>query len=82
MRSCTYLTACIEDGQQLASGPIFWREAASGGVTVCGEYIPPASEVAICMRAINHDTEYFLSPFSYEPERWLHSEIDLPSNNV
>lgn len=82
LRSCTYLSACIEEGQQPASGPTFWREAALGSATLCGEYIPPGSEAAICMRAINHNAEYFLSPFSYEPERWLPSEIDLPSNNV
>ena len=76
LSSCTYLRACIEEGQRLVGGPAFWREAGSGGATVCGEYIPPGYEAGICMRAINHNSEYYPSPFSYEPERWLPTGTD------
>jgi hypothetical protein len=76
LSSCTYLRACIEEGQRLVGGPAFWREAGPGGATVCGEYIPPGYEAGICMRAINHNAEYFPSPFSYEPERWLSSVME------
>jgi cytochrome P450 len=42
-----------------------------GGGTVCGEFVPPGTQVNIFQWAINHDARYWTDPFEFKPERFL-----------
>ncbi|KAI2626605.1 isotrichodermin C-15 hydroxylase [Hypoxylon sp. NC1633] len=46
------------------------RVAKPGGTTVAGYHVPEDTTIAVWQWAINHNSEYWSDPYSFEPERW------------
>ena len=76
LSSCTYLRACVDESLRMSPpvGGALWRETCKGGVKLEGEVIPPGLDVGVGIYAIQHNPEYFPSPFQYSPERWIVSD--------
>lgn len=69
----SYLLACIDEALRMYP-PVptgLPRVVPRGGVSVCGNYIPENTIVAIHQWALYHNTANFKDPFSYHPERFL-----------
>lgn len=76
LNSCTYLRACIDEALRISAPVIspLYREAGSGGATVCGVHVPEGYVAACQAYALHHNEKYYPHPFSYQPERWLDQE--------
>lgn len=77
LSSCYYLRACLDEALRMSppvSAPLY-REAGSGGASVCGTHFPEGLSCAVGTYAIHHNHIYFPEPFKYRPERWLKDEI-------
>ncbi|KAF1955978.1 cytochrome P450 [Byssothecium circinans] len=80
LASCVYLRACIDETLRITP-PIcttLWRQLphSDGGppLLVDGHIIPPGTEVGVNIYTLHHNEAYFPDPFTFSPERWLHSE--------
>ncbi|KAH3956542.1 hypothetical protein HBI56_235830 [Parastagonospora nodorum] len=71
-----YLRACIEEALRMSppTGASLYREVLRDGATVNGEWFPPTVELGVPIYAIQHNPDYYPSPFEFRPERWLESE--------
>jgi cytochrome P450 len=71
-----YVRACIEEALRMSppTGASPFREVLHTGATVNGRYFPPGVELGVGIYAIQHNPEYYPSPFEFRPERWLESE--------
>ncbi|KAF2032860.1 benzoate 4-monooxygenase cytochrome P450 [Setomelanomma holmii] len=75
LNSCTYLYACIEETlRRTAPVPSHLpRIILPGGMTIDNQHFPTGTVVGVPMYAIHHSPDYFPSPFTFQPERWLDS---------
>lgn len=76
LNSCVYLKACLEESLRM-SPPLAGgipREVCKGGAVVDGEMIPEGVDVSVGVWAIHHNKEYFPSPYTYNPSRWIASD--------
>ena len=73
LTSCSYLRACIDEAMRMSPsvGGLLPREVLAGGMTICDEFVPAGTVVGTPHYAVHHHEEYYPSPFSYVPERWL-----------
>ncbi|KAF7579347.1 Cytochrome P450 3A31 [Pyrenophora tritici-repentis] len=71
-----YVRACIEEALRMSppTGASLYREVLHGGATVNGEWFPPGVDLGVPIYAIQHNPEYYPSPFEFRPERWMESE--------
>ncbi|KAF5563111.1 cytochrome P450 monooxygenase E-class group I [Fusarium phyllophilum] len=73
LNSCRFLHACIMECLRLtppvAAAP--FREVLKGGMVVDGHYVPEGTNVGTGLFSIQHNQDYFYSPFEFIPERWL-----------
>ncbi|KAG5765125.1 hypothetical protein H9Q69_009396 [Fusarium xylarioides] len=73
LNSCRFLYACIMECLRLtppvAAAP--FREVLKGGMIVDGHYVPEGTNVGTGLFSIQHNQDYFYSPFEFIPERWL-----------
>lgn len=69
----TYLRACIDEAMRMSPsvGGILPREVMAGGMTIDGHKIPAGTVVGTPHYTIHHNEDYYPSPYSYVPERWL-----------
>ncbi|KAG8163916.1 hypothetical protein KVR01_005834 [Diaporthe batatas] len=84
LSGCHYLRACIDEALRM-SPPIpgiAWRQQAAEDpqkgqpLIIDGHVIPPGTQLGVSAYALHHNEEYFPSPFSFQPERWLNAEKD------
>ena len=70
---CTYLRAVIDEAMRLSPpvGGILPREVLPGGLEIDGIHIPEGVVVGTPHYALHHNPDYFPSPFSFLPERWI-----------
>uniref|UniRef100_L2G907 Cytochrome p450 monooxygenase n=1 Tax=Colletotrichum fructicola (strain Nara gc5) TaxID=1213859 RepID=L2G907_COLFN len=69
----TYMLACLDEALRMYP-PVptgLPREVPKGGATICGQYIPENTIVAIHQWATYHDERNFKNPFKFHPERFL-----------
>ncbi|KAI1136916.1 cytochrome P450 [Hypoxylon sp. FL0543] len=78
LASCQYLRACIDETLRMAppSSTTLWREQDPAGdksqpLIIDGHIVPLGTMVGVNIYSIHHNTEYFPSPFTFRPERWL-----------
>ncbi|KEZ38899.1 Cytochrome p450 family protein [Scedosporium apiospermum] len=78
LTSLTYLRACIDEAMRMSPsvGGLLPREVLSGGMTICDEFVPAGTVVGTPHYTIHHHEEYYPSPFTYIPERWLAGETN------
>lgn len=74
-----------EDTTRRMSPPvpgIAWRQQAIDDpqkgqpLIIDGHLIPPGTQVGVSAYALHHNEEYFPSPFSFQPERWIDAAKD------
>ncbi|KAK4461218.1 cytochrome P450 [Cladorrhinum samala] len=68
-----YLNAVLNEGLRMAP-PVPClppRKVPAGGRTVCGTYLPQDAIFDVQIYLMNRDPEYWHSPESFRPERWL-----------
>ncbi|KAF5492575.1 Cytochrome P450 monooxygenase 1 [Colletotrichum siamense] len=69
----TYMLACLDEALRMYP-PVptgLPREVPKGGATICGQFIPENTIVAIHQWATYHDERNFKNPFKFHPERFL-----------
>jgi cytochrome P450 len=73
LSACTYLRAVLDESMRLSPpvGGLLPREVLSGGITVDGESFPEGVVVGTPHYTIHHNPDYFPSPFTFNPERWI-----------
>lgn len=75
MQSCTYLRACIDETMRMtpAVGGVLPREVLPGGLTIpsLDLHLPAGIDVGVPIYAIHHHPDYIVSPFLFDPSRWL-----------
>ncbi|KAK0609415.1 cytochrome P450 [Immersiella caudata] len=69
--SMPYLLACLEEALRLYP---------PGGATVCGNYVPEKTIVAVHQWAMYHSETHFKEAFSFRPERWLGDPVFAGDN--
>lgn len=76
LSSCVYLRACLDETMRLAPSvpSTLPREVCTGGATIDGHQIPAGTEVNVSPFAIHRNPDYYSSPLTYRPERWLSNE--------
>lgn len=74
--SCRYLHAAVEETLRMSpSVPgLLPREVMNGGIKVAGTNFPEGVEIGVPIYALHHNSEYYPSPHTYRPERWLEDE--------
>ncbi|KAF7512379.1 hypothetical protein GJ744_001947 [Endocarpon pusillum] len=84
LNSLTYVRACIDEALRMSppAGSSLYREVQSGGATVDGHHFSQGTEIGVPIYGIHHNPEYFPSPFSYLPERWIVADDDTSRANV
>ncbi|KAK0624940.1 cytochrome P450 [Bombardia bombarda] len=68
-----YLLACLDEALRMYP-PVptgLPRVVPRGGASICGNYVPENSVVAIHQWAMYHNGKHFKDAFGYHPERWL-----------
>jgi len=77
LNSCHYLRAVIDESMRLSPpvGGILPREVLSGGLDIDNLHIPAGVVVGTPHYALHHNPAYFPSPFEFQPERWIESEV-------
>jgi cytochrome P450 len=80
LNSCTYLYAVIEETlRRVAPVPSHLpRVVLEGGMDIDGHHISAGAVVGVPMYALHNNPDYFPSPFTFLPERWIES----PSNSA
>ena len=86
MQSCTYLRACIDEAMRMtpAVGGMLPRVVLPGGLNIpsLGVTIPPGIDVGVPIYAIQHHADYIVSPFTFDPSRFLSTlSTDNTSSN-
>lgn len=74
-----YLNACIKEALRMSSGVISGlpRVVRSGGAIIDGEEIPGGTIVSIGSTFVHYNSQIFISPHEFRPERWLQNpELD------
>ncbi|KAI1410884.1 cytochrome P450 [Hypoxylon sp. FL1857] len=78
LASCRYLRACIDESLRMASpaSTTLWREQdptdnQNQPLIIDGHTIPRGTLVGVNIYTLHHNAEYFPSPFTFRPERWL-----------
>ncbi|RDW60060.1 putative cytochrome P450 67 [Coleophoma crateriformis] len=73
LNSCIYLRAVIDEAMRLSPpvGGILPREVLPGGIDIDGLHIPEGCVVGTPHYAIHHNADYYPSPFTFNPERWI-----------
>ncbi|KAJ0109328.1 hypothetical protein J7T55_000253 [Diaporthe amygdali] len=73
LNGCAYLRACIDEAMRMSPsvGGLLPREVLAGGMTVDGVFVPAGTVVGVPHYTIHHNAEYYPSPFTYAPERWV-----------
>lgn len=61
---------------------VMWREAAPGGLSVDGEYVPGGLDIGTSIYAIHHNETYFPDSFAFIPERWIPGSGREPSDEA
>ena len=76
LNQCTFLRACIDEAMRLSPsvGGLLPREVLSGGITIDGIHVPEGMVVGVPHYAIHHNSNVFVAPFSFVPERWIAGE--------
>ncbi|KAL3952158.1 cytochrome P450-like protein [Purpureocillium lilacinum] len=76
--SCSYLRACIDEAMRMSPsvGGILPREVLPGGITIEGQTLPPGTVVGTPHYTIHHNDDYYPTPYSYVPERWMAGEAN------
>lgn len=76
LNGCVYLRACIDESMRMSPPVpgILPREVCAGGLEVDGHHIPAGTVVGVSAYTIHHNPEYFPSPFTYSPERWIEGD--------
>jgi len=71
-----FLGACIKEALRMSppTGASLYREVLHDGATVNGKWFPPGVDLGVPIYAIQHNPEYYPSPFEFRPERWLENE--------
>ncbi|KAI1774013.1 cytochrome P450 [Hypoxylon cercidicola] len=74
VRKLPYMLACLKESLRKCFDPPVAngmpRVAKPGGTTVAGYHVPEGTTIAVWQWAINHNSEYWSDPYSFEPERW------------
>jgi len=75
LADCHYLKACIDEAMRMAPPVpgLLPREIIST-CTIDGHQIPEGTVVGVPIFTIHHNSEYYPSPYTYRPERWLHDD--------
>lgn len=73
LNSCAYLRACVDEAMRMSPsvGGLLPREILAGGMTIDGVFVPAGTVVGVPHYTIHHNAEYYPSPFTYAPERWI-----------
>ncbi|KAF2645497.1 cytochrome P450 [Massarina eburnea CBS 473.64] len=73
LKSCLYLTACIDESMRLTPGvgAVVQREVLPGGLQVDGQFFPPGTDLAVPHYALHHNENYHSEPHKFIPERWI-----------
>lgn len=76
LASHTYLRAALDEAMRMTPpvGAHIPRRVLPGGVTIDGIEIPEGITVGIPTYTVQHNEEYYSSPFTYWPERWIADE--------
>lgn len=87
LKSCTYLTACIDEAQRMApvSASPLERVSTHEGIEVDGHHIPAGVTVGTFFYGMNLNEKIFRNAYEYWPERWLVDETcknGLPAEEV
>ncbi|KAK1446466.1 hypothetical protein CCUS01_12431 [Colletotrichum cuscutae] len=72
----TYMLACLDEALRVYP-PVSMglpRVTPKGGATICGNFVPENTIVAIHQWAINHNEQYFKDPYGFHPERFIGDE--------
>ncbi|KAK1507463.1 cytochrome P450 ClCP1 [Colletotrichum tamarilloi] len=72
----TYMLACLDEALRVYP-PVSMglpRVTPKGGATICGNFVPENTIVAIHQWAINHNEQYFKDPYGFHPERFMGDE--------
>ncbi|KAK3339876.1 cytochrome P450 ClCP1 [Lasiosphaeria hispida] len=71
-----YMLACLSEALRryppVPSNLV--REVAEGGATIAGHFLPGKTMVECQPWSMNHSTSHWEDPWSFRPERFLHSE--------
>ena len=73
LNSCTYLRGCIDESMRMGSpvGGILPRKILSSSMEIDNHFIPAGINVGIASYALHHNPEYYPSPYTFKPERFL-----------
>ncbi|OTA92489.1 hypothetical protein M434DRAFT_396371 [Hypoxylon sp. CO27-5] len=89
LASCSYLRACIDETLRMSPAlpGTLWREKAAGvspsePLVIDGRIIPEGTQLGVNTYALLHNEEYFPSPFTFKPERWLDPESNQASREA
>jgi cytochrome P450 len=68
-----YVRACIDEAMRLSPsvGGLLPREVLAGGIEIDGEQIPAGTVVGVPSYTVQHNEEYYPSPWEFRPERWI-----------
>lgn len=77
-RALPYLNAVEKEAMRMHAsvGMLLERHVPSGGITLCGQYIPAGTIVGINPWVLQYDSDVFPEPESFLPERWLESDSE------
>lgn len=72
-QSLTYTKACLKEASRVyPPTPLSLpRIVATGGVNICGKYVPAGYTVAVNHWSINRSAANSNDPTAFKPERWL-----------
>ncbi|KAM7223126.1 Cytochrome P450 [Rhypophila decipiens] len=81
LASCVYLRACFDEALRMSppTSTTLWRvqdDTSSEPLIIDGHVVPPGTTFGVNPYALHHNEDYFPSPFTFRPERWL----DEPQN--
>ncbi|KAK8124334.1 cytochrome P450 [Apiospora kogelbergensis] len=79
-----YLRAVVREGLRLGmANPARLTRIVpprGAGLTVGGQFLPPGTKVGAAAYVFHHNRSVFPQPFAFQPERWLPSPEDSPSD--